>query len=78
MLKILIIILIPFLFSCKDIRVNKEDTNSILENLNLLIYRNSRATVSGTAIKGIVKQGSVIISQLNADGNHDRRLWPNR
>lgn len=69
MLKILIIILIPFLFFCKEIRINKEDTNSILENLNLLIYRNSRAIVSGTAVKGIVKQGSVIISQLNADGN---------
>ena len=66
MLKILIIILIPFLFFCKEIRINKEDTNSILENLNLLIYRNSRAIVSGTAVKGIVKQGSVIISQLNA------------
>jgi len=33
-----------------------------------MLFRNSKLTVSGTAVKGIVKNGIVVVNPLNADG----------
>ena len=68
MQKLLIFIIIPFLLLCK-VEGFSGDKASIFQSLSLLMIRNNRATISGTAVKGIVKNGIVTISPLSSDGS---------
>ncbi len=50
----------------------KQETSKIsMENLSILGIRNSRVTVEGAAIKGLVKNAVVNITPLNKDGTCD-------
>ncbi|HRG48761.1 MAG TPA: putative Ig domain-containing protein, partial [Leptospiraceae bacterium] len=69
MRNLLILFIIPFLFLCKAENQSKEDSNSIFLNLGLMFQRNNRLTISGVAVKGIVKTAKVNINPLNADGS---------
>ena len=66
MIKLLILSLFPFLLSCG--KIAEESNNSVFQNISLMLFRNSKLTVSGTAVKGIVKNGIVVVNPLNADG----------
>ncbi|MDX1957355.1 MAG: hypothetical protein SFU98_02220 [Leptospiraceae bacterium] len=45
--------------------------NSIIENLSLLFFRKDRVTISGTAVKGVLKKAEVNIHKLKPDGTCD-------
>jgi hypothetical protein len=68
MKKILFIIWLLFFVNCKGLNTQKEDTKSFLESLTILIINLNRITLSGQAVKGIIKNGSVNISPLNSLG----------
>lgn len=69
MRNLLILFIIPFLFLCKAENQSKEDSNSIFLNLGLMFQRNNRLTISGVAVKGIVKTAKVNVNPLNTDGS---------
>ena len=64
MRNLLILFIIPFLFLCKAENQSKEDSNSIFLNLGLMFQRNNRLTISGVAVKGIVKTAKVNVNPL--------------
>ncbi|MBK7057239.1 MAG: hypothetical protein IPH52_19750 [Leptospiraceae bacterium] len=66
MIKLLILSIFPILLSCG--KIAEESNNSVFQNISLMLFRNSKLTVSGTAVKGIVKNGIVVVNPLNADG----------
>ncbi|MBL0263645.1 MAG: DUF1566 domain-containing protein [Leptospiraceae bacterium] len=47
----------------------KEENESLFTNFGLLFSRANRLTVSGSAVKGIVKNGKVLISTIGKDGS---------
>lgn len=57
--------LIAFSYSCRNDYTSKDK----LSNFELLFVRNIRASVSGTAVKGIIKNASVTVSPLSKDGS---------
>ena len=65
-MKLLFLSLFPILLSCG--KIAEESNNSVFQNISLILFRNSKLTVSGTAVKGIVKNGIVVVNPLNADG----------
>lgn len=67
-LSIIIILILPF---CKMGNQSNEDLKSILLNFGLLLQRSNRVTVSGTAVKGVVKNAKVIINSIAKDGSCD-------
>ncbi len=65
--KILILfILLTTLLQCK-----KSSDDSFLESLSLLFLRKDRVTISGSAVKGIIKRAEVNIHKVNSDGTCD-------
>ncbi|HRG47685.1 MAG TPA: hypothetical protein PLX69_08900 [Leptospiraceae bacterium] len=69
MRNLLIVFIIAFLFSCKTENQSSLDSESTFLNLGLLFQRSNRLTISGVAVKGIVKNGIVTVSPLNKDGS---------
>ncbi|HRG47684.1 MAG TPA: NHL repeat-containing protein [Leptospiraceae bacterium] len=67
--RIIILFSIFFLFECNKASLNQDDSNSILLNIGRLYQLNQRLTVSGTAVKGIIKNANVTINPLNKDGS---------
>jgi|JI10StandDraft_1071094.scaffolds.fasta_scaffold166045_2 hypothetical protein len=67
-MKLLILFLFPLLLSCGKIVNANESNNSVFQNISLMLFRNSKLTVSGTAVKGIVKNGIVVVNPLSAEG----------
>lgn len=65
MQKLIILFLVSYFLNCKI----ENGTSSLKSDLGLFFARSNRLTVSGTAVKGIVKNGSVIINPLNKDGS---------
>ncbi|HMV78892.1 MAG TPA: DUF1566 domain-containing protein [Leptospiraceae bacterium] len=57
--------LIAFSYSCRNDYISKDK----LSNFELLFVRNIKASVSGTAVKGIMKNASVTISPISKDGS---------
>ncbi|MBP7284867.1 MAG: hypothetical protein KBA66_24995, partial [Leptospiraceae bacterium] len=67
--KIPTLFIVIFLTFCNlGIHNTKEDSESLFTNLGLLFSRANRLTVSGSAVKGIVKNGKVSISTVEKDG----------
>ncbi|MBK8398092.1 MAG: DUF1554 domain-containing protein [Leptospiraceae bacterium] len=64
-LSLLILILSQFL-GCQN--NNKEDIVSIFTNLSLFLFRANKLTLSGTAVKGIVKNAVVTVTPLEENG----------
>ena len=64
-LSLLILILSQFL-GCQN--NNKEDIVSIFTNLSLFLFRANKLTLSGTAVKGIVKNAVVTVTPLEETG----------
>ena len=61
--------ILSLLSLCKPGTINtKEDKESLFTNFGLLFNRSNRLTVSGSAVKGIIKNGKVSISTLGKDG----------
>ncbi|MDX1958861.1 MAG: hypothetical protein SFU98_09820 [Leptospiraceae bacterium] len=56
------------LFQCNS---NKSDSSFLLNNLGISVFNNSRVSVSGQAVKGIVKNGLVSVFSVKADGSCD-------
>lgn len=69
MRKLLILFIILFLSACKVSNSSKEDSESIFMNLGLLGIRSNKLTISGTAVKGILKNAIVTVNPLNLDGS---------
>ncbi len=67
-MKLLIVFFISLLVSCGKFSNVSGDDNSIFQNFTLTLFRNNKLTIGGTALKGIVKNATVTISPLNADG----------
>lgn len=67
----MIVVLLPLFILCKDKTQSKEDTQSILVNIGLILDRSNRLNVSGTAVKGILKNASVVVNPLNKQGACD-------
>lgn len=66
---LLLLLIISLLPLCKQGTANtKEDKESLFANFGLLFNRSNRLTVSGSAVKGIIKNGKVSISTLGKDG----------
>nr|HNI26719.1 hypothetical protein [Leptospiraceae bacterium] len=65
MQKIILMMLIAFSYSCRNDYISKDK----LSNFELLFVRNIKASVSGTAVKGIMKNASVTISPISKDGS---------
>jgi hypothetical protein len=61
-----LLFLLLITFNCKEKLT--QDAQSILTNLTLLQYRNNKVTISGSAVKGIVKTAKVNISLLQSNG----------
>ncbi len=69
MRKLFIFLLILVFLLCKDSAKSKEDSDSILINLSLLLRRSNQLTISGTAVKGIIKNATVTVNPLKTDGS---------
>ncbi|MBK6604196.1 MAG: putative Ig domain-containing protein [Leptospiraceae bacterium] len=69
MRNLFVLILISLFTFCKGSTNSEEDKNSILTNLGIMSQRSNRLTISGTAVKGIVKNAIVTVSSLNKDGS---------
>ncbi|HNF17099.1 MAG TPA: hypothetical protein PK453_25810, partial [Leptospiraceae bacterium] len=65
---IIIIVLIFSAVHCKNPGNSGKDSESLLQNLGLTFVRSSRVTIEGTAVKGIVKQGTVTVNPVKTDG----------
>ena len=66
---LLLLLILSLLSLCKPGTINtKEDKESLFTNFGLLFNRSNRLTVSGSAVKGIIKNGKVSISTLGKDG----------
>lgn len=65
MQKTVSLILMTFFISCRADYTAKDK----LSNFELLFVRNIRASVSGTAVKGIIKNASVTVSPVSKDGS---------
>ncbi len=63
-----ILFLIFNLLLCKE-KLDPEEKNSLITNLFLLNARKDRVTLSGTAVKGIIKNAEVKIHSINSDGS---------
>lgn len=72
---LLLFIMIFLLVGCNPSGLNKKDDNSksLLAQFGLLFVRSNRASVSGTAVKGIVKNGFVTATSLGKNGVCDSR-----
>ncbi len=66
---VVFIFFLSFFISCNVDTNSKEDKVSILQNMSLLFMRNNKLTISGTAVKGIVKNAIVTVTPLNSDGS---------
>jgi len=53
---------------CKNLGYSDEGSESLLQNLGLSFARSTRVTMEGTAVKGIVKQGTVTVNPVSTDG----------
>lgn len=71
MKKIMVFFLLLLLILCEDKTLSKDDKKSIFTNILLLIDKNNRLNVSGTAVKGILKNASVVVYPLNKQGACD-------
>lgn len=71
MKRIIIIFLVLLFILCRDKALSKDDKQSIFTNMLLLMDKNNRLNVSGTAVKGILKNASVVVNPLNKQGSCD-------
>lgn len=65
------ILLVSF---CKLDSQSGGNSVSVFQNLGILLTRSSRLTVSGTAVKGIIKNGKVTVSRVSKDGSCDANI----
>ena len=70
LLLFLTLILTFFFLSCKE----PSDTKEILQPLSLLLLRSNRATIVGSAVKGVIKSGLIKVTKLKADGSCDSTI----
>lgn len=57
--------------SCSNSQSSKEDAMSIFQNLGLFFMRGNKLTVTGTAVKGIIRNAIVTINPLTKEGKCD-------
>ena len=67
-----IILIILILATCKASNGQKEEKKSLIESLSIFFLNANRISISGQAVKGIIKNGNVDITPLNAQGTCDR------
>ena len=65
--KIMLLILTAVQYQCTQIGLGTEK-ESVFSDLGLLAVRSSRQTISGTAVKGLIRNGKVTVSSVQSDG----------
>lgn len=65
--KIILLLFMTAHFQCSQVGLTGEK-ESLATDLGILLGRSSRQTISGTAVKGLIRNGKVTVSSVQSDG----------